>query len=299
MTNPPTADPDFRAPDWNNPIDSDLDEIRAFARFLMATAMSSQRYIVVPGWQTSVDVSTLGNYATPDKWILTKGTMRWEVRFAYAGSPLALDTVQVCYNNGVEGGMLCFPAVSVSQAEVFTIGPELFDESIDVDEGDSSWNDYTYVLDDGVNVAVYDWDFDYLNDSDYIQVYDWAFPVPAGATIVSMSLQFYAWKSSAESPGPAASVSIQNVQAFYAFGTSPESSGPVQTSQEVTYDPAVYTFEGDLAYWGLTNAQALMIVGESPGGWFQFNGNCSDTSVLSDVLNLHVDWVKLTINYTL
>jgi hypothetical protein len=112
MPNPPTVDPDFRQPVWTDPVDDGLDWIRANYRFLMACAISGAPP-VMPGWQTEVDISSNNTYARPDKWIVTKGTMKWEVRFTYGGSPLARDTIQICYDNGVDGnGLVCFAAAS-------------------------------------------------------------------------------------------------------------------------------------------------------------------------------------------
>lgn len=181
-------------------------------------------------------------------------------------------------------------------------GPTLFADAAFVNGGDSSWNDVSYVLNENTSpeqIAIYDWDEDYSNDGDYIRVFDWPNAIPDGATITNIKLEIRAWKSSAESPLSSVAVTLQNIQAFYAFGTSPESAGPVKSSQAVTFTPTTYEWDGDLSYWGITNEQALDIVGDTPAGGFRFNGNCADTSTLGGVLNLHVDWLKLTVTYEL
>jgi len=66
------ADGDFTKPDWNNPIDTDLDAIRDMQNFLLCIAASGAS--VAPGWQTTVDISTGDSYAEPDAVMLTRGT---------------------------------------------------------------------------------------------------------------------------------------------------------------------------------------------------------------------------------
>ena len=96
--------PDFRQPIHTEPVDTGLDWIRQNFWFINNLVASGVAYL--PGWNTIVDVSLTGNYATPDKWILTKGTQVIEVRFTWAGSTKM--SVQICYNDGVQGGLVCF-----------------------------------------------------------------------------------------------------------------------------------------------------------------------------------------------
>jgi hypothetical protein len=96
--------PDFRQPIHTEPVDTGLDWIRQNFWFINNLVASGVAYL--PGWNTIVDVSLTGNYATPDKWILTKGSQVIEVRFTWAGSTKI--SVQICYNDGVQGGLVCF-----------------------------------------------------------------------------------------------------------------------------------------------------------------------------------------------
>lgn len=111
---PETANFDFRQPVWTDGHAEGLDYIRWNAKFVQLCAISDpppNGYAVLPGWQTQVDTSTTNDNATPDKWVLTKGSMKIEARFTWSGTRVA--TVQVCYDNGVEGGLVCFDAVTI------------------------------------------------------------------------------------------------------------------------------------------------------------------------------------------
>jgi len=63
---------DFSCPDWNNPIDTDLDRMRDNFNYLLCLCVAGSH--VAPGWQTGVDISTGFSYAQPDAINLTKGT---------------------------------------------------------------------------------------------------------------------------------------------------------------------------------------------------------------------------------
>ena len=76
------ATENFKAPDWNNPVDEDLDDIRNNFNFLLCLAAAGAE--VAPGWQTAVDISTSGNYAEPDAINLTKGTRAIAVKPTWA-----------------------------------------------------------------------------------------------------------------------------------------------------------------------------------------------------------------------
>lgn len=76
------ASENFKSPDWSNPIDEDLDQMRDNFNYLLCLAAAGAE--VAPGWQTAVDISTSGNYAQPDAVILTKGTRVIKVKPTWA-----------------------------------------------------------------------------------------------------------------------------------------------------------------------------------------------------------------------
>lgn len=119
MPNPVTADPDFRQPLWAEAVEFGLDYIRHNCRYLVLAALGDPPPLgsaFLPGWQTHVDISATGSYATPDKWVLTRGAMRIEIRFVWSGG--ALQSIQGCYDNGVAGGLVCFAAVTPTYEDV-------------------------------------------------------------------------------------------------------------------------------------------------------------------------------------
>jgi hypothetical protein len=75
------ATPDFKKPDWNNPIDTDLDSIRDTANFLLSLAVAGSQ--VAPGWLSVVDISTNNNYAQPDTIIMSKGSREIRVNMIW------------------------------------------------------------------------------------------------------------------------------------------------------------------------------------------------------------------------
>lgn len=75
------ATENFLAPNWNNPIDEDLDDIRDTANFLLGQALMGAD--CAPGWQTRVGISTNNNYAEPDTITHTKGTRVFTVSLTW------------------------------------------------------------------------------------------------------------------------------------------------------------------------------------------------------------------------
>jgi len=73
------ATPDFLKPSINNPIDTDLDQIRDNFNYLLTVCATGS--LVLPGWQTEVDISARSDYATPDALIFSRGTRRITINY--------------------------------------------------------------------------------------------------------------------------------------------------------------------------------------------------------------------------
>jgi len=98
----------FNKPDFNSPIDADLDQIRDNYHFILSVAAAGS--IVLPGWQTSVvSTSSPQDYGEPDQIILTRGTKRIIINYVWTDS--AVSSIQLCYDDGVSSpGLTCYTA---------------------------------------------------------------------------------------------------------------------------------------------------------------------------------------------
>ena len=103
----------FTAPASGNPFDADLDSIRDNYNWLLMQAVDSagvmsgwsitgaKQWIVIPGWNTTVDVSVNDTYARPDAYVLTRGTRT--ITFNYTWTSSVVTAISMCYNDGVSG----------------------------------------------------------------------------------------------------------------------------------------------------------------------------------------------------
>jgi len=121
------ATPDFNRPSWNNPLDVDLDFVRDNQTFLMACA--AQCGPILPGWNTSVNVGTTGNYQYPDGYLLSHSNGRtitisltWTDK-TYSTSPVTtakiITQMQLAYYDGV-ATTTTFSAVTLTVQEAST-----------------------------------------------------------------------------------------------------------------------------------------------------------------------------------
>ena len=94
---------DFTKPAFANPVDTDLDQIRANFNFLLLAAMNGA--VVVPGWTTTVNsTSSPLNYAEPNSIVLTKGTRAFYMNLTWTSGNV---TQIVCrYDDGVSSPSL-------------------------------------------------------------------------------------------------------------------------------------------------------------------------------------------------
>ena len=130
------ATPDFNRPSWNNPLDVDLDFVRDNQTFLMASA--AQCGPILPGWNTSVNVATTGNYQYPDGYLLSHANGRtitisltWTDK-TYSTSPVTtakiITQMQLAYYDGV-ATTTTFSAVTLTVQEAVTPNAILWDTS--------------------------------------------------------------------------------------------------------------------------------------------------------------------------
>lgn len=139
------------------------------------------------------------------------------------------------------------------------------------------------------------WEYDVGNDSDHLRpLYSLAdAAVPDTATIVWVRLDIKASKSSNDSV-----VNLKDIQ-MIASNSSPSATGNVKTGVAVTTTPTVYTWEGDMDYWGLSSAEAMQMFDDSGDGFIKIVGECVDTLAIPSpgelVLTLH--WIRCSVQY--
>jgi len=230
---------------------------------------------------------------------------RFVNHIAKAGSPLAEQTHTLytdfplvaaeAYNIKVyvRSNVL---ALSETPGETWITALDMFDNSYELERGAAyiTWTSLENMnISDGASYATAVWAYDEENETNYAELYEHpAAPnIPNDATIDLIRIDIRAWKSATTSV-----VNIKSMQ-LIAGNASPQVGGSIKAGQAVTTTAATYTFEGDLAYWGLTNAQALQLFDGSGDGWVQFAGECVDTLAIT-TMTLTVDWVKLSATFT-
>lgn len=227
------------------------------------------------------------------------------------GSPLAEQT-HTLYSNFplVEGEQYTIrvyrrsivDAISETPGIAYIVASVLFYSSSQEDRGGAfnAWTDTdNALLDDGSDAtyAQVVWAYDEEAESDYFLFYFSLADngVPDGSTISNVQVRIRAWKSPNHSV-----VNLKGLQ-FLIADSSPAVLGSVKASQAVTETPTVYTFEGDLTYWGLTNAQAMQLFDDSGDGQLRFAGECVDTLSIPNpggAQYIRVDWIKVGVTYS-
>ena len=125
----------FDAPAAGNPFDADLDSIRDNYNWLLMQAVDSagvmsgwsitgaKQWIVIPGWNTTVDISANNTYARPDAYVLTRGTrvITFNYTWEYGTAKYLVTQIDMCYDDGVSGEV-CLAAVGLTYnaADEFT-----------------------------------------------------------------------------------------------------------------------------------------------------------------------------------
>ena len=119
------ATPDFNRPTINNPVDADLDFIRANQNFLISSCANGMP--TIPGWNTQVNISLNNNFAQPDGYVLTKGTraihvlLTWTTQSGQSPIRTIITQVQLGWDDGVSSpGLVLFDPVTLTVVEATT-----------------------------------------------------------------------------------------------------------------------------------------------------------------------------------
>lgn len=189
--------------------------------------------------------------------------------------------------------------IGATPGEASIVARVLFYSSDQDDQGGAhnSWvNTDNALLDDGSDdtYAYVEWGNDEESETDWITFYYSLADngVPDGGTITNITVTVRARKKAGTEV-----VNIARMQ-LVAGGSSPEVLGSEQADQELTQDYELYTFSGNLSYWGLTNSQAMELFDDSGNGRLRFVGECEDTSAISGTLFMRVDWVTVGVTFT-
>ena len=307
---------DFNKPTINNPVDTDCDAIRDNYQFLLLTAANAagvmstwsvigeKMWLVIPGWTTTVNIDSNNDYSQPDAIILTRGSR--VIRFNYTWELLdALYTrvtaIEMCYDDGVSGSV-CFDSIPLYyqggylSGTVTTTTLDFFNTAADENKypSDPSSPSLTYdywdlpsdVLSD-TRPAVYQ-QFQSANNHDYSQYLILHDPisglsVPVGAVITNIRIDVELnYESTTTTTATIENLSIEG-------GTLLGGVALIET------DNTINTFTGDLAYWGLTNAQALLFADGT--NYFRFQVLFVQTSSPGDDMELKCYNVKAQFTY--
>ena len=274
----------FTAPASGNPFDADLDSIRDNYNWLLMQAVDSagvmsgwsitgaKQWVVIPGWNTLVDISGNNNYAQPDAYVLTRGTRT--ITFNYTWTNSVVSALQMCYNDGVSGEV-CLATINlyyIGGEFIGTVQQTALDFFAVAVQGASLPDAWDVPNDVKSDVAPAEYIYDYTSGSRYTEYLRLSEPaaaaeLPAGAIITNIEIE----------------IDIVADQ-LATVENSRIAAGTVQDYQWMVTDAGfgsgnLLTFSGDpTTYWGMSAQEVTdFLTGDENFEFQAWNGAAGST----------------------
>jgi len=300
-------------PAFADPMDASFDYIRDNYNWLLMQAIGAtyamdawgptkgKAFLVAPGWQTTVETAT-NNYAQPDAIVLTRGTrvITYNFTWTYGTAKWLITAVQMCYNDGVSGEV-CQDSITLTydSADNFmgnggcASGATTLESWSFYTDEDASWTDLANVVSSTLYAyqlleVSYFWTTDYLQFEQPVA----GSQIPATSpqptiTWITMSIDAFI------DDGQGGSAFIDNARITNGGYVLTDDFPLTVDSYPTPAGDVTVVIEGDLAYWGLTNAQALQFAGGT--GSFRFDIKSTESPQLTK--NVYVGNVRCSFVY--